>query len=171
MVGDGEVLKGAQKKKSKNKNNNSRRFSDEQIKSLESLFKMENKLEPRKKLEMARELGLHPRQLRNLCNQLKEPHELGSKLDMESGSENGDMITLELNGSGPLEQDMAIYNSDEDDTRKHNTDHIVGLQKLQQLDHENIIVNMEEAHETVSNFDDLGSLFEQYSTSSNWWDV
>lgn len=47
----------------KNNNNNSRRFTDEQIKSLESLFKTENKLEPRKKLEMARELGLHPRQV------------------------------------------------------------------------------------------------------------
>ncbi|GKC75208.1 homeobox-leucine zipper protein ATHB-12-like protein [Tanacetum coccineum] len=54
-----------QKKKNKHNNNNmnSRRFSDEQIKSLESLFKTENKLEPRKKLEMARELGLHPRQV------------------------------------------------------------------------------------------------------------
>lgn len=67
---DHEVFKptaGAQiRKKSKSKNiinNSSRRFSDEQIKSLESLFKMENKLEPRKKLEMARELGLHPRQV------------------------------------------------------------------------------------------------------------
>ncbi|GJU81691.1 homeobox-leucine zipper protein ATHB-12-like protein [Tanacetum coccineum] len=52
-----------QKKKNKHNNMNSRRFSDEQIKSLESLFKTENKLEPRKKLEMARELGLHPRQV------------------------------------------------------------------------------------------------------------
>ncbi|XP_076917035.1 uncharacterized protein LOC143576947 [Bidens hawaiensis] len=45
------------------KNMSCRRFSDEQIKSLESVFKKENKLEPRKKLEMARELGLHPRQV------------------------------------------------------------------------------------------------------------
>lgn len=220
MLGDGQVLKAAQRKKSKNKNKNNnnnnnscRRFSDEQIKSLESLFKMENKLEPRKKLEMARELGLHPRQvaiwfqnrrarwkfkqveqdyttlkaeydtlndrfeslksekhallqqLRNLCNQLKEPHE-GSKLDLESGSETGDM-NLELNGSGPLEQDMAMY-SDEDDPRKHSSD-IAGLQK-QELLAENIM-NMEETHETTSNFD-LGSLFDQYySCSSSWWDV
>ncbi|KAI3720556.1 hypothetical protein L2E82_31545 [Cichorium intybus] len=59
-----EVFKstGTQRKKNKH-SNNTRRFSDEQIKSLESLFKMENKLEPRKKLEMARELGLHPRQV------------------------------------------------------------------------------------------------------------
>lgn len=45
------------------KNKNSRRFSDEQIRSLESLFKLEAKLEPRKKLQMAGELGLQPRQV------------------------------------------------------------------------------------------------------------
>ncbi|KAI3800236.1 hypothetical protein L1987_35547 [Smallanthus sonchifolius] len=45
------------------KKNVCRRFSDEQIKSLESLFKTEKRLEPRKKVEMARELGLHPRQV------------------------------------------------------------------------------------------------------------
>lgn len=58
-----EVFKPKKKKKINNNNNNNRRFSDEQINSLESLFKRENKLEPRKKLEMARELGLHPRQV------------------------------------------------------------------------------------------------------------
>ncbi|XAR53922.1 hypothetical protein NMG60_11028865 [Bertholletia excelsa] len=47
------------KKKSKNK----RRFSDEQIKSLETMFECETKLEPRKKLQVARELGLQPRQV------------------------------------------------------------------------------------------------------------
>ncbi|GJV07280.1 cysteine protease ATG4-like protein isoform X1, partial [Tanacetum coccineum] len=36
-------------------------MTDEQIKSLMSMFKMENKLKPRKKLEMAIELGLHSR--------------------------------------------------------------------------------------------------------------
>ncbi|KAL4575713.1 hypothetical protein LXL04_011797 [Taraxacum kok-saghyz] len=51
------------KKKSKSEKNQTRRFSDEQIKSLESLFEMENKLEPRKKVEMATQLGLHPRQV------------------------------------------------------------------------------------------------------------
>lgn len=45
------------------KNKKSRRFSNEQIRSLESLFKMEAKLETRKKLQMARELGLQPRQV------------------------------------------------------------------------------------------------------------
>lgn len=43
--------------------NHPRRFNDEQIKSLESIFKLETKLEPRKKLQIARDLGLQPRQV------------------------------------------------------------------------------------------------------------
>lgn len=50
---------GARKKKSKNQ----RRFSDDQIKSLESMFETETKLEPRKKLQLASDLGLQPRQV------------------------------------------------------------------------------------------------------------
>ncbi|PON81208.1 Aldo/keto reductase [Trema orientale] len=55
----------AKKKRNKNKNscNNQRRFSDEQIKLLESIFESETKLEPRKKVQLARELGLQPRQV------------------------------------------------------------------------------------------------------------
>ncbi|KAK7389767.1 hypothetical protein VNO78_25060 [Psophocarpus tetragonolobus] len=45
------------------KKNNTRRFSDEQIKSLETMFETETRLEPRKKLQLARELGLQPRQV------------------------------------------------------------------------------------------------------------
>ncbi|WCJ22482.1 Homeobox-leucine zipper protein family [Euphorbia peplus] len=51
------------RKKSKNNNKNKRRFTDEQIKSLESIFESESRLEPRKKLQLAKELGLHPRQV------------------------------------------------------------------------------------------------------------
>ncbi|CAJ1950489.1 unnamed protein product [Sphenostylis stenocarpa] len=49
--------------RSKKKNNNTRRFSDDQIKSLETMFETESRLEPRKKLQLARELGLQPRQV------------------------------------------------------------------------------------------------------------
>ncbi|XP_022147239.1 homeobox-leucine zipper protein ATHB-7 isoform X2 [Momordica charantia] len=45
------------------KSMNRRRFSEEQIKSLESIFESESRLEPRKKLQLAGELGLHPRQV------------------------------------------------------------------------------------------------------------
>lgn len=59
-IGAAEYFGSTKKKKSKN---NKRRFSDDQIKCLESIFKSETKLEPRKKLQLARELGLHPRQV------------------------------------------------------------------------------------------------------------
>ncbi|TMW82213.1 hypothetical protein EJD97_006512 [Solanum chilense] len=51
------------KKKKIHSSNNARRFNDEQIKSLETMFETETKLEPRKKLQLARELGLQPRQV------------------------------------------------------------------------------------------------------------
>lgn len=50
-------------RKRKNKIKNKRRFTDEQIKSLESIFESETRLEPRKKVQLARELGLQPRQV------------------------------------------------------------------------------------------------------------
>ncbi|KAG5036074.1 hypothetical protein JHK87_010984 [Glycine soja] len=52
----------APRKKSK-KIENKRRFSDEQIRSLECIFESESKLEPRKKMQLARDLGLQPRQV------------------------------------------------------------------------------------------------------------
>lgn len=42
---------------------NKKRFSDGQVKSLESMFETDSRLEPAKKLELARELGLQPRQV------------------------------------------------------------------------------------------------------------
>ncbi|KAK6918191.1 Homeobox domain [Dillenia turbinata] len=53
-------LNSRNKKKS---NKSKKRFSNEQIKSLETMFQVETKLEPRKKLQLARELGLQPRQV------------------------------------------------------------------------------------------------------------
>ncbi|MFS7932015.1 putative transcription factor homeobox-WOX family [Helianthus anomalus] len=48
-----------------NKNNNKiqRRFTNQQIESLETIFQTESKLEPRKKLQLAKDLGLQPRQV------------------------------------------------------------------------------------------------------------
>ncbi|KAE8699834.1 Homeobox-leucine zipper protein HOX6 [Hibiscus syriacus] len=59
------------RKNSSSSNNNSskmmmknkKRFTDEQIRLLESIFESETRLEPRKKLQVARELGLQPRQV------------------------------------------------------------------------------------------------------------
>ena len=54
-----DSISNTRKKKEKNK----RRFSDEQIRQLESMFESETKLEPRMKLQVAKELGLQPRQV------------------------------------------------------------------------------------------------------------
>lgn len=40
-----------------------RRLTTDQVKSLEKNFELENKLEPERKLQLARELGLQPRQV------------------------------------------------------------------------------------------------------------
>ncbi|KAI3494872.1 hypothetical protein L1887_36867 [Cichorium endivia] len=47
----------------KTSNKIQRRFTDQQIKSLETIFRSESKLEPRKKLQVAKDLGLQPRQV------------------------------------------------------------------------------------------------------------
>ncbi|XP_027338900.1 homeobox-leucine zipper protein ATHB-12-like [Abrus precatorius] len=57
-------LEPPQNPRKKNKKiENKRRFSDEQIRSLECIFESESKLEPRKKMQLARDLGLQPRQV------------------------------------------------------------------------------------------------------------
>lgn len=52
-----------QQPSNKKKSANSKRFSDEQVKLLESMFTLETKLEAHKKLQLARDLGLQPRQV------------------------------------------------------------------------------------------------------------
>jgi homeobox-leucine zipper protein len=47
----------------KGKNEKKRRFNDYQIRLLETMFQTQTKLEPKQKQELARELGLQPRQI------------------------------------------------------------------------------------------------------------
>ncbi|KAL6127288.1 hypothetical protein ACLB2K_075329 [Fragaria x ananassa] len=65
MEREAEILEthSSAKRKKNNKSQNSRRFTDEQIKLLESIFEADSKLEPRRKVQVARELGLQPRQV------------------------------------------------------------------------------------------------------------
>ncbi|XP_002515621.3 homeobox-leucine zipper protein ATHB-12 [Ricinus communis] len=58
-----QQLPQTQRKKKDCAKNSKRRFSDEQVRLLESIFESETKLEPRKKLLLAGELGLQPRQI------------------------------------------------------------------------------------------------------------
>ncbi|GMH29592.1 hypothetical protein Nepgr_031435 [Nepenthes gracilis] len=52
-----------QQKKKKKSGKNKRRFSDEQVRSLEMMFESETKIDPRNKVQVAAELGLQPRQV------------------------------------------------------------------------------------------------------------
>ncbi|KAL8162421.1 hypothetical protein V2J09_013910 [Rumex salicifolius] len=51
------------KMKKKSKKSNKRRFSEDQVRWLETMFQNEAKLEPRQKAEVAAQLGLQPRQV------------------------------------------------------------------------------------------------------------
>ncbi|KAI8546126.1 hypothetical protein RHMOL_Rhmol07G0092300 [Rhododendron molle] len=63
--GDSElnVMANIWKSKSKSKNTNRKRFTDEQIRLLESMFETESRPEMEIKYKLANELGLHPRQV------------------------------------------------------------------------------------------------------------
>lgn len=63
--GDSEVnvMANILKSKSKNKNTNKKRFTDEQIRLLESMFETESRPEMQLKYKLANELGLQPRQV------------------------------------------------------------------------------------------------------------
>lgn len=45
------------------KGENKSRFSEQQVKFLENVFKVESKIEPVKKVQLAKDLGLEPRQV------------------------------------------------------------------------------------------------------------
>ncbi|XP_028790804.1 homeobox-leucine zipper protein ATHB-12-like [Neltuma alba] len=62
-IGSFTGSKAPENPKKKSNIENKRRFSDEQIRSLECIFESESKLEPRKKMQLARDLGLQPRQV------------------------------------------------------------------------------------------------------------
>lgn len=58
-----DCVAGNMKKKKGKSKNMKKGFSDEQIRLLETMFESESKPDPRRKLELARELGLEPRQV------------------------------------------------------------------------------------------------------------
>lgn len=195
------------KKKSKN---NKRRFSDEQVRSLETIFESETKLEPRKKVQVARELGLQPRQVAiwfqnkrarwkskqieknyrilkanydNLKARfdgirkekealLEQLQELRSALEKSHEGSSGCKDFVANSQSFSVEKgDMvadhqAILHSDDDKSGN--------MAYLGQEDPELLNISKNIDSSIVSqvkwcNFDS-GSMFDQSSTSSHWWD-
>lgn len=64
------------------RSDHSKRFSDDQVKLLESMFNREVKLEPRNKLQLAKDLGLQPRQV-SIWFQNKRARWKSKKLEQE----------------------------------------------------------------------------------------
>lgn len=94
--------------------NHPRRFSDDQIKSLESIFKKESKLDPRKKLQIARDVGLQPRQV-GIWFQNKRARWKSKKIEQEYNllRSNYDDLSLrfhDLKGENmSLEMQVSLY--------------------------------------------------------------
>ncbi|KAD7480521.1 hypothetical protein E3N88_03657 [Mikania micrantha] len=172
----------------KKNNKNCRRFSDDQIKSLESVFTKDNKLEPRKKLEMARELGLHPRQVaiwfqnrraRWKSKQVEQDY-TNLKADYDSLSDRFESLKKERHellqqlsnlcsrrlhegskdlDSGSENGEQDMGDDEDDPSCTRKEESNTGMGG----------VSEEIRHEKVSNFQVEGSLFDQ--SCSNWWDI
>ncbi|CAI9086969.1 OLC1v1020914C1 [Oldenlandia corymbosa var. corymbosa] len=80
------------KKKSDN-SINAKRFSHEQVKSLESMFHRGAKLEPKNKLQLAKDLGLQPRQV-SIWFQNKRARWKSKKMEQEYGVLKADFDSL-----------------------------------------------------------------------------
>ncbi|MFS8013747.1 putative transcription factor homeobox-WOX family [Helianthus anomalus] len=132
-----------------NKKHNNRRFSDEQIKSLESVFKRENKLEPRKKVEMARELGLHPRQVA-IWFQNRRARWKSKQVEQDYYNLKADYDTLAHRFESLKKEKHALLHQ---------------VSQLKELDMQGDKLVSEERHENL----DMASLFDQ--SCSNWWDI
>ncbi|KAM0023903.1 putative transcription factor homeobox-WOX family [Helianthus debilis subsp. tardiflorus] len=164
-----------ERKKSKKHNNSSRRFSDEQIKSLESVFKRENKLEPRKKVEMARELGLHPRQVA-IWFQNRRARWKSKQVEQDYYNLKADYDTLAHRFESLKKEKHALLHqvsqlkeldsgSENGGGELKNGNSSSGPLEYMQGDK---LVSEEEEEERHENLD-MASLFDQ--SYSNWWDI
>lgn len=209
----------SRKKKSKNK----RRFSDEQVRSLETIFASETKLEPKKKVQVARELGLQPRQVaiwfqnkrarwkskqieknyrvlkanydnlkarfettrkekEALLQQLQELHSLLEKSHERSSGckdfvansqhtsiENGDNVAGLPAKSSSLQEEMDHQGTIYSDDDKSGNMAYLGQEEPELM---NLSENMDSSIISPVKWCsfDTGSLFDESSTSSQWWD-
>nr|GFB55335.1 homeobox-leucine zipper protein ATHB-12-like [Tanacetum cinerariifolium] len=143
-----------------------RRFTNQQIKSLETIFQSESKLEPRKKLQLAKDLGLQPRQVaicenQSLTLQLQKLHEVIDKKGKNCSTRENSKDSMEEKVS-----EKGLGNvSDADSSMKQ-----------EYPEHNSMLVvdTLEKANE--DNWEDLESdqlLYEATigDTSNQWWDV
>ncbi|XP_011075911.1 homeobox-leucine zipper protein ATHB-12-like isoform X2 [Sesamum indicum] len=189
---------------------NARRFTNEQIRSLETIFEMETKLEPRKKHEVARDLGLQPRQVaiwfqnrrarwkskqleqeykvlktnydglcmqfdhlkrekQSLQMQLQELTDLVKNLDNVGISDGDAELKEDPNSSNEgMDHNDAMYTDDEETVTKYFKE--TEEQEPLSWGTEQVEISHLESPETWCNDLSSGSLFDQSSCKSNWWE-
>ncbi|GAB2227584.1 hypothetical protein Droror1_Dr00009409 [Drosera rotundifolia] len=207
---DQQPLSSSKKRKSKNK----RRFSDEQVRSLETIFESETKLDPRKKVQVARNLGLQPRQVaiwfqnkrarwkskeiennystlkasydclkakfdatkkekESLFLQLQELQHQLQQIQGSEGSEDSAADRSEQNTGGLVVEPTRLEEELEcggvqcsDDALSRNIAYLV------QDDGPQLLNMNEHMHSSLTKWCSLdpGSLFDQPSSVSHWWD-
>ncbi|KAK6120528.1 hypothetical protein DH2020_045723 [Rehmannia glutinosa] len=144
--------------KKKSKNNIARRFSDEQIKSLESIFKLEAKLEPRKKIQLARDLGLQPRQLQEL-------NDLVKNLDHKVNLTDDEFKEYPNSSNEGMDHNEVMKTDDKNFTKdfeKTEEQELVSWDEEEEISH---LTSPEKWCDFSS-----GSLFDHSSGTSNWWE-
>ncbi|KAL0317939.1 UNVERIFIED_CONTAM: Homeobox-leucine zipper protein HOX6 [Sesamum angustifolium] len=194
----------------KNTSKNARRFTNEQIRSLETIFEMDTKLEPRKKLEVARDLGLQPRQVaiwfqnrrarwkskqleqeykvlktnydglcmqfdhlkrekQSLQMQLQELTDLVKNLDNVGISDGDAELKEDPNSSNEgMDHNDAMYTDDEETVTKYFKE--TEEQEPLSWGTEQVQISHLESPQTWCNDLSSGSLFDQSSSTSNWWE-
>ncbi|KAL0299735.1 UNVERIFIED_CONTAM: Homeobox-leucine zipper protein HOX6 [Sesamum radiatum] len=194
----------------KNTSKNARRFTNEQIRSLETIFEMDTKLEPRKKLEVARDLGLQPRQVaiwfqnrrarwkskqleqeykvlktnydglcmqfdhlkrekQSLQMQLQELTDLVKNLDNVGISDGDAELKEDPNSSNEgMDHNDAMYTDDEETVTKYFKE--TEEQEPLSWGTEQVEISHLESPQTWCNDLSSGSLFDQSSSTSNWWE-
>ncbi|XP_076955722.1 homeobox-leucine zipper protein ATHB-12-like [Bidens hawaiensis] len=180
-----------------NNNNNDnkiqRRFTNQQIKSLETIFQTESKLEPRKKLQLAKDLGLQPRQVaiwfqnkraRWRSKQLEQDYNvLKASFDSLSSryellSKENQLLTHQLNKLRELinkkekscSTGEASNNSIEE--KVSDADSSMKTEYIEEYDHNNMNMVFVESCRNADNWDDLqcDQLLDD-DTSNEWWDL
>ncbi|KAK6155516.1 hypothetical protein DH2020_009764 [Rehmannia glutinosa] len=158
--------------KKKSKNNIARRFSDEQIKSLESIFKLEAKLEPRKKIQLARDLGLQPRQVAIwfalktlLLLQLQELNDLVKNLDHKVNLTDDEFKEYPNSSNEGMDHNEVMKTDDKNFTKdfeKTEEQELVSWDEEEEISH---LTSPEKWCDFSS-----GGLFDHSSGTSNWWE-
>ncbi|XP_047953020.1 homeobox-leucine zipper protein ATHB-12-like [Salvia hispanica] len=147
--------------KNKSKNQHPKRFTNEQIKALESIFEQETKLEPTKKMQIARDLSLHPRQVA-IWFQNKRARWKSKRLEQEFTKlkSSYDALSIMFDDLKKEKHSLQIQLHELNDRLKKNRDGDVGVND----DDEKFITSCFGENE------DQEFIFDELSEIPNWWE-